>query len=130
MMLSRLDKMSHDLAKALALGKPAVGGLEDEAKISEMMKKWESELQTAIDELKVAVNGGVPKLSVGVEMFGRYIVSGSYDKSIGVWDVQAKTLFNRFQDTHSLRVASAAVTGDRRYIVSGSGDKSTAVWDV
>ena len=50
-----------------------------------------------------------------------YIISGSADKTIGVWDIANKTLLHRFEQAHSEAIMSVAVTGDDKYIISGSG---------
>ena len=61
----------------------------------------------------------------------KYIISGSGDKTIGVWDIANKTLFHRFEQAHSDGIIhSVAVTGDDKYIISGSEDKTIGVWDI
>ena len=39
--------------------------------------------------------------SVGVTSDNKYIVSGSDDKTIGVWDIAEKKLLHRFEQAHS-----------------------------
>ena len=68
--------------------------------------------------------------SVAVTGDDKYIISGSDDKTIAVWDIANKTLLHRFQEAHSDSINSVAVTGDDKYIISGSGDKTIAVWDI
>ena len=60
----------------------------------------------------------------------KYIISGSGDKTIGVWDIANKTFLHRFEQAHSKAITSVAVTGDDKYIISGSEDKTIAVWDI
>ena len=60
----------------------------------------------------------------------KYIISGSADKTIAVWDIANKTLLHRFQEAHSGWISSVVVTGDDKYIISGSYDKTIAVWDI
>jgi WD40 repeat protein len=59
---------------------------------------------------------------------GTYIVSGSYDKSVRVWDAwtgkELKTL-----NGHTDIVTSVAFSSDGTRIVSGSDDWSVRVWD-
>ena len=63
---------------------------------------------------KAAVN------SVAVTGDGKYIISGSADNTIAVWDIANKTLLHRFPEAHSGWITSVAVTGDDKYIISGS----------
>ena len=68
--------------------------------------------------------------SVAVTGDGKYIISGSEDKTIAVWDIANKTLLHRFKEAHSDRILSVAVTGDDKYIISGSEDQTIGVWDI
>ena len=67
--------------------------------------------------------------SVAVSPDGRRIVSGSYDNTVAVWDLDAGTLIHQFSG-HQRWVNSVAVSPDGRRIVSGSDDKTVAVWDL
>ena len=55
------------------------------------------------------------------------IVSGSYDKTVRVWDMQGKEL--AICRGHESLVYSLCVTKDGK-IVSGSYDKTVRVWDM
>ncbi len=55
------------------------------------------------------------------------IVSGSYDKTVRVWDMQGKEL--AICRGHEDSVYSVCVTKDGK-IVSGSFDKTIRVWDM
>ena len=59
---------------------------------------------------------------------GRRIVSGSYDKTVKVWDAATgqETLTLK---GHSMAVTSVAFSPDGRRIVSGSEDGTVKVWD-
>ncbi|KAL4064052.1 hypothetical protein V8B97DRAFT_1349523 [Scleroderma yunnanense] len=60
---------------------------------------------------------------------GRYIVSGSEDCTIQVWDAQTGLqLGNPFQG-HTNAVKSVAFSPDGRYIVSGSSDHTVRIWN-
>ncbi len=58
----------------------------------------------------------------------RYIISGSCDKSIKIWELEngneVKTLIG-----HSEDVSSLAFSYDDRYIISGSFDNSIRIWE-
>ncbi len=54
---------------------------------------------------------------------GRWIVSGSWDNSVRIWNVAKKTL-EAFLTGHTDRVKSVCMSGDGRWIVSVSWDKT------
>ena len=57
-------------------------------------------------------------------------MSGSYDKSIKIFDLHNMQLINHFQGVHKSAISTIAITSDNRYIVSGSYDKSIKVFDL
>ena len=61
---------------------------------------------------------------------GRYIVSGSSDHTIRVWDAQTGTQMGNPLQGHTDSVNSVALSPDGRHIVSGSWDQTIRVWDV
>ena len=60
---------------------------------------------------------------------GRHIVSGSYDGTVAVWDLQTGARLHELTG-HQGGVNSVALSGDGRHIVSGSYDGTVAVWDL
>ena len=65
--------------------------------------------------------------SVAVSPDGRRIVSGSDDKTVAVWDLDAGTLIGMLTG-HQYAVNSVAVSPDGWRIASGSHDDTVAVW--
>ena len=59
---------------------------------------------------------------------GKYIVSGSSDKTIKIWDFKTGKCLNTLEG-HSYSVNSVAISPDGKYIVSGSYDKTIKIWD-
>ena len=59
----------------------------------------------------------------------RYVVSGSRDMSVRVWDLEKQEEFLKFEG-HTGWVSSVCFSSDDRYVVSGSFDMSVRVWDL
>ena len=67
--------------------------------------------------------------SVTVSNDDRWIVSGSDDNSVHVWDASTGVELMELKG-HTNYVFSVAVSSDSKWIVSGSLDNSVRVWDV
>ena len=57
----------------------------------------------------------------------KYIVSGSDDKTIRIWNILQKTQESVLQG-HTSSVLTLAVTSDNKYIVSSSKDNKIRIW--
>ena len=66
--------------------------------------------------------------SVAFSPDGQKIVSGSWDRTVRVWDAAAGTLLQTLEG-HSGSVTSVAFSPDGQKIVSGSWDRTVRVWD-
>src|SRR5512138_610247 len=67
--------------------------------------------------------------SVVMTKDNRYIISGSLDKTIKIWDVSNNTLIKTLSG-HDLGIKKIAISPDDRYIVSGGRDKTVKLWDM
>jgi hypothetical protein len=68
-------------------------------------------------------------LSVSVSPDGRRAVSGSYDNTVRIWDLETGACLRTLAG-HSDWVRSVSVSPDGRRVVSGSEDHTVRVWDL
>jgi len=66
--------------------------------------------------------------AVAVSPDGRFIVSGSDDRTVKVWEAESGQLLRSLAG-HTGGVNAVAVSPDRRWIISGSDDHTIRAWD-
>ncbi|KAF9056016.1 WD40-repeat-containing domain protein [Panaeolus papilionaceus] len=76
-----------------------------------------------VDEHERSVN------SVSFSRDGKFVASGSGDRTVCVWDAETGDLVSTPLDGHTSSVNSVAFSGDGRKVVSGSDDWTIGVWD-
>ncbi|TFK72793.1 hypothetical protein BDN72DRAFT_926049 [Pluteus cervinus] len=60
---------------------------------------------------------------------GGHIVSGSYDKTVRIWNAQTGMQVDQPLQGHTEGMTSASFSPDSRHIVSGSHDKTVRIWN-
>ena len=88
---------------------------------------WEISSRSNIRELKTKKIGWVYSLVITPDM--KYVISGSFNKLIRVWDFSTGEMINTL-DGHKGPVYSLALTPDGKNLVSGSGDKTIKRWEI
>jgi WD40 repeat protein len=83
---------------------------------------------TAQSKVKKTTGHSDEICSVTFSPDGKYIVSGSSDKTLILWDTATGKIIRKFTG-HSGKVYSVAFSPDGKYIVSGSSDKMLIVWN-
>ena len=61
---------------------------------------------------------------------GRFIASGSKDRSIKVFDLQTRLQACCFEEAHQGEINSVAFSPDSQHIVSGSEDRTVKIFNV
>ena len=94
------------------------------------LRGWEHDhLWTRFNSLHTFRGHRGPVSCVAISSDGKRLVSGSYDKSLKIWDVQ-KGQQIRILKGHTDSVLCVAISPAGKRLVSGSYDKSLKIWDV
>ncbi|QRV84768.1 Notchless protein [Ceratobasidium sp. AG-Ba] len=78
---------------------------------------------------EATIDAGSAVLSTGYSNNGAYVVSGSYDNTVRIWDARTGKQVGQPLDGHTSAVWSVGYSPDGAYIVSGSSDKTVRIWD-
>jgi WD40 repeat protein len=67
--------------------------------------------------------------SIAFSPDGKYLASGSEDKTVKLWSLESQKEVTTLQG-HSRSVKSVAFSPDGKYLASGSSDKTVRLWSV
>ena len=68
-------------------------------------------------------------VSIAFSSDGAYLVSGSKDKTVKLWDMQTGGIIKEFTG-HNKWVLSVCISSDSTMIASGSDDQTVCLWDI
>jgi WD40 repeat protein len=86
---------------------------------------WDAAKATELGRLR-GHRGNLAALAISAD--GRWIVSGAYDRTVRVWDVEKRTERHVFETGHTSGVQSVDISRDGRFVVSGSFDSTLRLW--
>ncbi len=69
-------------------------------------------------------------LSVAFSHDGQWLASGSWDKTIRLWNLNQPNAIHSILSGHENRIDTVAFSPDRRWLASGSEDNTIRLWDL
>lgn len=68
--------------------------------------------------------------ALAISSNGQWLISGSQDKTLRIWDVDSRTTLGEPILGHTEWVTSIAVSPDSNLVASASGDNTVRLWDI
>lgn len=90
---------------------------------------WQTETLHTNNEFFIGTLRGHTDSVRSISVYGRHIVSGSYDASVRVWDLETLSCVHTLSG-HSSKVYTTAIDPYRQRVLSGSLDATVNVWDL
>ncbi|MGL5060670.1 MAG: WD40 repeat domain-containing protein, partial [Microcoleus sp.] len=122
----------HLLGRLLDFEMPEIQGMLEQAKQSKdslWLRPLKANLERANEgALRTLVGHTLGVKAVAVAPDGKTAISGSYDKTLKIWDTETGTEL-RTLTGHSSPVTAMAIAADGKTAISGSYDKTLKIWD-
>ena len=81
-------------------------------------------------KIKCALQGHTNRItSAAITRNNKYMVSGSYDKTVRIWNIQDK-MQEAVLEGHTDSVTCVAISLDNKYVISASDDCTIRIWDL
>ncbi|GLA98339.1 hypothetical protein AtubIFM57143_006280 [Aspergillus tubingensis] len=92
-------------------------------RLPEVEELWSAELES------IEGHKGIPVRAVAYSPDGRWLASGSQDRTVKIWDAATSTLQQSLEG-HTDCVISISISSDGRRVASASMDRTIKVWDL
>ncbi|OQA13313.1 MAG: translocation protein TolB [bacterium ADurb.Bin363] len=87
------------------------------------------ELADNVECMKTFIGHSDYVTSVSYSPDGKYVASGSWDKTVKIWEVSSGKCI-RSLEGHSDYVTSVSYSPDGKYVASGGADETVKVWEI
>ncbi len=78
----------------------------------------------------ITFNGHKDKVSsVAITPNGKYVISGSYDTTLKLWDIKSGKEIKTLKG-HKSYITAIVITPDGKYVISASRDETLKIWDI
>jgi WD repeat and SOF domain-containing protein 1 len=67
-------------------------------------------------------------MDIGYSPTGKEFVTGSYDRTVRIWRIDAGKSREVYHTKRMQRVFTTRFTGDAKYVISGSDDMNVRIW--
>jgi WD40 repeat protein len=120
------DQDLFNIVRRLGIGKEKI---EVGEKLTRPIVPRDSAMSIIVEKITTLSGHSGAITSISISPDGKYLASGSNDKSVKLWDLSSgREIFTL--KGHSDIVTSVDLSPDGNYLVSGSRDKTIMVWQI